>query len=461
MFIGRKEELEELNSMYSTKRCECILIEGRRRVGKSQLIAESTKKFDGLIISYECFKSTYESNLRNIESEIRKLLKMPYLRFDSLYDVIVFLHENAQSRKILFIIDEYPYMREGDATDSEIKNALDSINKLDKPNPLKLIICGSSIDIMRMLDDENRPLHGRFTCKIALQPLNYLDSAAFYPNASLEDKVNYYCVLGGIPFYLLQIDERLSFDDNVVKLFFSNSPLLATEIESRINNEIAKIENAPFVLNIIGDKTLSYTDIKQAYQNARPEKGIDYVLKKLLDIKAIEQVEMRQDNGKKRNYYRIADACMAFHYSFLERQRANRLLFTPIDYYRTFIAEELHGQFIPHRFEGVCAEFIALMNKKGKLKERLLDLFPLLVNDRATKRSYEFDVVGLTSKGLINFECKYRDSEISKSKSDEEARQMVSSNVGFIKTVFISKSRLSDKSVESYSLDDLFSESLL
>ena len=185
------------------------------------------------------------------------------------------------------------------------------------------------------------------------------------------------------------------------------------------------------------------------------------MLKKLLDIKAIEQVEMRQDNGKTRNYYRIADACMAFHYSFLERQRASRFLFTPIDYYRTFIAEELHEQFIPHRFEEVCAEFIALMNKNGKLKERLLDLFPLLVNDRATKRSYEFDVVGLTSNGLINFECKYRDSEISKSKSDEEARQMVSSNVGFIKTVFISKSRLSDKSVESYSLDDLFSESLL
>ena len=161
MFIGRKEELEELNSMYSTKRCECILIEGRRRVGKSQLIAESTKKFDGLIISYECFKSTYESNLRNIESEIRKLLKMPYLRFDSLYDVIVFLHENAQSRKILFIIDEYPYMREGDATDSEIKNALDSINKLDNPTPSnslsaapRLISCGCLMTrIGRFMED--------------------------------------------------------------------------------------------------------------------------------------------------------------------------------------------------------------------------------------------------------------------------------------------------------------------
>ena len=43
MFIGRQEELAELNNLYFTDKFQCVIIYGRRRVGKTTLISEFVK----------------------------------------------------------------------------------------------------------------------------------------------------------------------------------------------------------------------------------------------------------------------------------------------------------------------------------------------------------------------------------------------------------------------------------
>ena len=460
MFVGRNEELRELREKYATDRFEFAMVYGKRRIGKSQLILESLKGFGGIVVSYECFKTSYESNLRNLESEIKKAFRNEYLRFESLYELILFLHEGAKGSKVILVIDEYPYLRESDSVDAEIKNAVDRINELDESNPLKIVLCGSAIDVMEVLDDENKPLFGRFTCKIKLPPLNYLESSHFYPNASLEDKVDYYCVLGGVPYYLKQIDEKKSFDDNIVRLFFSSNALLRTELESSINNEISKIEKGPFILDIIKDRVVAYSDIEAAFRRAYPGKTIAYALAKLLEIGAAEKVIVKQDNGANKPYYRIKENSLVFYYSYLNRSFGNPLLFSSEDYYRTFIVKDLKERFIPHAFEKVAFEFIAMMNRKRMLPDFLSDLYPLTVNDRMSKRSYQFDIVGETVGGLINYECKYRNSPIGASAYSAEKRQAELSRQKFIKTVFISKTAVGGEGVERYLLKDLFSAEL-
>lgn len=129
MFAGRKEELEELKSRFETDRFESILISGKRKIGKSQLIVKAQKSFPGIVISYECFRASHEVNLRGIETEIRNALGNPYLHFDSLFDVILFLHERSAEKKILFVIDEYPYARDGETTDSEKMQSTKSMDR--------------------------------------------------------------------------------------------------------------------------------------------------------------------------------------------------------------------------------------------------------------------------------------------------------------------------------------------
>ncbi len=460
MFIGRSEELKELKERYQSNDTEVICVLGRRRVGKSQLIFNSQLDFDGVVISYECSDTSYQINLTNITNLIKKTFRNDYLNFSSLYDVLMFLQSEASKEKILFVIDEYPYMRNGKETDSEIKNAIDDFDKLNKKNPLKFVLCGSSVDVMNVLDDANMPLHGRFNSIITLYPLNYLYSSLFYENVSYEDKVKYYSVFGGTPYFLKQINPRESFKKNVIRLFFSQNGLLRSELENQINGEINKIEKASFILNIINSKTISYSDINQVFMASFPNGVIDYPLKKLLKMRIIEKIFVEQDNGKKKPYYRIVDNAIAFYYSFLIQNFSNRLLFTDEEYYKTFIEERLLHDFVPHSFENIGYQFVALMNQKNRLPYKLIDLFPYTINDKETKKNYQFDVVGKTSKGLINFECKFQEGEISSSDIYVENRQVELSNKAFIDTVYISRSKV-EGSNNTYYLSNVFDKTLL
>lgn len=460
MFIGRKEELKELKERYDSNKIEMISILGRRRIGKSQLIYASHQDFDGIVISFECSETSYKDNLDSITELIKKTFDNEYLSFASLYDVLLFLEKEASKQKILFIIDEYPYMRNSKATDSEIKNAVDYFNVNNKNNPLKFILCGSSIDIMNILDDANMPLHGRFTKIIRLFPLNYLESSLFYEKASNEDKIKYYSVLGGVPYLLKQVDPNLSFDENIVKLFFSSNALLKNELNNQIHVEINKVEKASYILNIISNKTLSYSDILSLFKSTYPNGEIDYPLNKLLDMKVVEKIYIEQDNSKRKPYYRIVDNAIAFYYAFLNINFANPILFSDTDYYNTFILDKLNNQFIPIMFERIGTEFVALMNKNKRLKYPLFDLFPYIINDRVNKVSYQFDVVGKTKKGLINFECKFQNETINQNEVDIENNQTLLANKNFVETIFISKSKVESKG-QTYYLEDMFDKSLL
>ena len=460
MFVGRNEELKELKEKYSSDNPEMISVLGRRRVGKSQLIFNSYQDFDGLVIYYECSATTYRDNMLAINSLLRKTFDNDYLEFKSLFDVLLFLHKEASKQKIIFVIDEYPYMREGKSTDSEIKNAIDEFDKLEEKNPLKFILCGSSVEVMNILDDVNMPLHGRFNSIIRLYPLNYIDSSKFYENVSNEDKIKYYSVFGGTPYFLKQINPSLSFDENVIRLFFAQNGLLRSELENQINGEINKVEKATYILNILKDKTKSYSDILQTFKSSFPNGEIDYPLNKLMKMRIVEKIFVKQNNGKEKPYYRIIDNSIIFYYSFLIQDYANRLLFTDKDYYETFIKDKLLHDFIPHMFENIGYQFVALMNKNNLLPFRLLDLFPYTVNGKASKANYQFDIVGKAQEGLINFECKFQNDLIKSNEVFEEKRQTELANEEFIKTIFISKSRVDGADIVYY-LSDLFNEVLL
>ncbi len=460
MFIGRKDELELLKEKYSSSNFEMIALLGRRRIGKSMLIHESQKDFDGIVISFQCSDTGYRANLDYLEMMIKETFKQKYLSFSSLTDIILFLYEEAKKQKILFVLDEYPYMRNDRETDSEIKNAVDEINKLDTNNPFKFIVCGSAVEIMNCLDDENMPLRGRFTSIIRLDELNYLESSLFYEKASNEDKVKYYAVFGGIPYYLKQINPRLSFDENMINLFFNDNALLANELESLVNGAINKIEKASYLLNIIKNKTISYSDINSTFKSMFPNKQIDYSLNKLLKLNIVKKVIVENSNNKKKEYYKISNNSLSFYYTFLITPFANRLLFTSKEYYELFIKEKLNRYFIPIGFEDVAYQFIILMSKHHLLKDSLVDLFSYIVNDKATHKSYQFDVVGKSVDGLINYECKFVDGDLSINEIEEEKEQARAANTHFFKTVFITKNPL-DIDDEHYSLDDVYSTKLL
>ena len=146
MFIGREKELSKLNQLYNTNVFQFPVIYGRRRVGKTALINEFIKNKEA--ISFTGLESTVSQNLENLSKSIHLFLgsvgEAPiYPTFQSALEAIFKLAEN---KRIIFVIDEYPYVAKAYKSFSSILQTL--IDKYKDTSKLYLILCGSSMSFM-------------------------------------------------------------------------------------------------------------------------------------------------------------------------------------------------------------------------------------------------------------------------------------------------------------------------
>ena len=144
-FYGRTKQLEQLNKEMSSNDMRMTLIYGRRRVGKSELVKQAIKDSGIKSIYYECKQVTEESNVQSIcdiISEVQELPKLGYTKIDELLDYVFKL---AKEENIVFVLDEYPYLRENvKGLDSILQSLVD---KYRENSRLKLIILGVMLEL--------------------------------------------------------------------------------------------------------------------------------------------------------------------------------------------------------------------------------------------------------------------------------------------------------------------------
>ena len=93
----------------------------------------------------------------------------------------------AKQRRIVFVIDEYPYLaKEEKSISSRLQHIIDHVWQ---ETELYLILCGSSMSFMeyQVLGYES-PLYGRRTAQFKIQALTYREITVFHPELSLEDQ---------------------------------------------------------------------------------------------------------------------------------------------------------------------------------------------------------------------------------------------------------------------------------
>ena len=107
MFIGRKTELKQLNEQYNSSRFEFAVIYGRRRIGKTSLIQEFIK--DKKALFFTGLETTQKQNLINL-SQVILQSSLDDITFNSFQAALENVFEKAKKERIIFVIDEYPYL---------------------------------------------------------------------------------------------------------------------------------------------------------------------------------------------------------------------------------------------------------------------------------------------------------------------------------------------------------------
>lgn len=110
-FYCREDELRKLNKRYAGDKFECIVIYSRRRVGKTALINEFCK--DKPTIFFSALNTTGKENLEALSKSIMSFERpdmenAPEFRsYDAALDELTAL---SKEKRIVFVIDEYPYL---------------------------------------------------------------------------------------------------------------------------------------------------------------------------------------------------------------------------------------------------------------------------------------------------------------------------------------------------------------
>ena len=125
-FIGRQHELSLIRSRLTSGRSEALLVYGRRRVGKSELIKEALKGVDAVVIHYVCRKTSFSQNLAGLTKATAKAFDESFIDFSSIDKLLKYVYSKATSQKVVLFIDEYPFLRGDDESiDSVFQIAID------------------------------------------------------------------------------------------------------------------------------------------------------------------------------------------------------------------------------------------------------------------------------------------------------------------------------------------------
>ena len=493
MFIGRKKELEKLQSAYlgNTNACkenatantskadaskiktsktknasktrafkideknavfQLVVIYGRRRVGKTALIAQFSKKKP--TIFFTATEDSAAANLKNLSREYYAF-EHPHAdsssapifeSFQAAFEAIFLL---AKDKRLIFVIDEFPYLAQADSSVSSVLQMLIDRNKDN--SKLFLILCGSSLSFMKeQVLSQKSPLFGRRTSQFEIKPMDYFEARAFFPDVSAAESAQYYGLVGGVPLYLRQFDPKLTFDANVEQVFLDTSSLLFEEPTNLVKQEIRKAAAYNSVLSAIANGKTTHNEIANACGVNTAE--INYYFKELQNIGLIRREEPILPSGR-RSLYKLNDNLFAFWYRFIlpaksliERDMQARVL--------KQIKQHL-SEYMGFVFEQICIDWLWRKNADSALGFEFDNAGRWWGNNPKKRQEEEIDIVCINEGTVVAVaECKYRDEIIDLRETKrlfkllDERAMLIGVSEG---TLFVDKNNPENASLESIS----------
>lgn len=398
-FINRTQELDFLNRKYRSKESELLIIYGRRRIGKTELILkcceeknymyfmgrleskeDTLKRFNHLLI--EKFKDTI-------------LLNNPLRSWDAIFEYIA----GKANERIILVLDEFPFLVE---KFPEIISILqDNWDSLLKKTKIMLILSGSSVGMMEKYAlDYKSPLYGRRTGQWKVDKMNISILNKFFPKYNSEDLINIYAVIDTIPGYLSIVNPEKSVVDNLKEKFFSKGEFLYEEVEILLREELREPSNYMSIISAVAGGLTSFNEIVQ--KTSLDKSLLSKYLGVLESLGVTERITPITESTKeklksKKSLYMIKDNFFDFWFKFIyinkqEIEKGNSEI--------VFLLKPELERYVSFKFESYCKELVV---------NGLVDNFNKV--GKWWHKDKEIDIVALndSTKEILCGECKWKD----------------------------------------------------
>jgi len=396
-FIDRGKELKWLENTYKEKHNSFLIIYGRRRVGKTELIKHFSKdKSHIYFLAGTKFDKENLVDLQNIMGDFLKdelFKRIEFRGWDELFKEFT-----KKIERPIIIIDEFPYLIEQNKAIPSIFQKIWDENL--KTEQLMLILCGSSIGMMETeVLGYKSPLYGRRTGQWKLEPFKFKVLKQFFPNHSFEDRLQFYSFLDGIPEYLNKMDAEKSPIWNLKNRVFKKGEYLYEEAENLLRQEFREPRSYFSILQAIAEGNTKYGEI--CNRTSLSKSMASQYLKNLIDLHVVTRefpVTQRKESRNAR--YSLSDNYYDFWFEFIYPNRS-------------LIEEDRQETLVKNIYERLKIHYSSVFEQV--CREMIWEVSPDVSRvGRWWHKGEEIDIIGLNEKENTIFfgECKWSKNRV-------------------------------------------------
>ena len=422
--IGRKEEIEILQSALKSNEAEMVSVIGRRRVGKTFLINNVFDKnivFSMTGIQY----SPMEEQLRNFSYQLNEYAKtkIPYKVpkdwLEAFQILISFLKKKLKGEKRVVFFDELPWI--ATPRSGFLRGLSFFWNSWAVQENIVVVICGSAASWMiKKVVHHKGGLHNRITKRIILDPFTLSETEKYLLSRKIRfDRyhiLQMYMTMGGIPHYLKEIKGGKSATQNIDQICFSKTGLLKDEFTKLYASLFSNPENHIAVIRILSKKRKGLTRKEIVKYGKIPEGGsIQRVLEEL-EQSGFISIYLPFGKKKKEKLFRLTDEYSLFYLQFIEGK-----IFKEKQIWEKLSQTQACKTWSGYAFESICLKHISAIKKALRISGVYTEASSYVKKGTAEEKGLQIDLLIDRNDHVINlFEIKFYNNTYTITKKEAE-----------------------------------------
>ena len=328
-FVGRTHEIRQIEACVSQDSASFIIIYGRRRVGKTELIEQFFRdrrvlKFEGLEVDEPTktdLDRSREAQLRDCRRRLARYLENPLISrvaCGTWTEFFELLDETARKQDVVLYFEEVQWLA-GYHSDffAELKPFWD--DRWRHNRRLTLVLCGSSPSFLIGQFTAGKALYARAQLQIYLKPFALPEIKRFLPKLGNREVMQTQLAIGGVVEYLKQLKGQGAVVPAICRKSFEPNAFFSLEFDRIFVSSLGSNRYYRRVVEALSRRRFATA---KELEKACSGGGGGHFTDVLRDLEICGFISRytplhKDDNTSKLVRYNIADEYLRFYYNFI------------------------------------------------------------------------------------------------------------------------------------------------
>lgn len=362
MLLGRTTELGYLNNYYDRDGSQILIVYGQKHIGKTALVKEFMKDRPGYY-----YLASACSEREQAYQWGRQLTHDGYVveKFPAFQEIFEKIARRVTGKKVL-VIDEFQNIVR--ASDAFMKDLVAFVHSQWNRDDVMVILVSSSIgwienSMITRIGEAAYELSGL----LKIKEMPFADLVERFPNFRIEECVEAYAILGGIPGLWNQFDDRLTIQQNICRNILDCNSFLFEEGERILTEQLREPGVYNTIMASIAAGNYKLNDLHQHTEFSRAK--ISVYLKNLIELELVEKVFSYDTAGKEnvqKGIYRISHPFVDFYYTYMYPHLSDLQMLSVGEFYNHYIMRDFR-RYVSGYFKQVCRQHLARLGDRHRL----------------------------------------------------------------------------------------------